>query len=186
MIVVGVDPSLTNFGMAKGCLRFEGNQPKFQLQELRLQTTSSSSDKKLRKNMDDFDRAQLLVRALGTFAVDADLIIAEFPVGSQSARAMTSYAFCVMLLACVNERVPVIPVMPDELKLSVIGDKKATKQQIIDWATNLYPHANWITKKRHGVVTYTDANEHLADAVGAIHAGIASDLFKQLMLFRKT
>ena len=51
---------------------------------------------------------------------------------------------------------------------------------MINWAFDKHPDVNWITKKRKGSLRLTNANEHLADAIAVIYAGIQSDQFKQL------
>ena len=102
----------------------------------------------------------------------------EVPVGSQSARAMASYGVCIGLLAALSDK-PLIEVTPTEVKLAAVGSKTASKQEMISWASDLYPHLNWI--KSRGKSELADKNEHIADAIGAIHAGILTDEFARLV-----
>ncbi len=83
---------------------------------------------------------------------------------------MASYGMCIGLLASIQ--VPLIQVTPAEVKLAACKSKVATKQQMINWATTNYPGANWCKRKLKGVEVLTDKNEHLADALGAIYAGV--------------
>jgi hypothetical protein len=44
---------------------------------------------------------------------------------------------------------------------------------MIDWATASYPTANWPMMTRGGITSIVAGKaEHMADAVGAIHAGL--------------
>lgn len=174
--VAGLDPSMSNFGMVKGDLDLTTGD--LSIIDVTLSTTTpDSNNKTVRKNSQDLSRARLLSIALVDFLNDVDMVFVEIPVGSQSARAMASYGMCIGVLSQVNH--PLIQVTPTEVKVAATGLKTATKQQMIDWATTTYPKANWLKKIVKGVITYTNANEHLADAMAAIHAGVRTDEFKQ-------
>ncbi|AYA64338.1 hypothetical protein [Alteromonas sp. RKMC-009] len=181
MIVAGLDPSLSNLGMVKG--HFDGVA--FDPHELKLVQTSAdkSAKKQVRKNSQDLQRCRELHDGLHKFIEGVDLIFVEVPVGSQSARAMMSYGACVQLLAGI--KIPLIEVTPNEVKLAATGDKNATKQDMITWAVNKYPNVKWLTQKRNGHQVITAKNEHLADAVAAVEAGMQTDTFKQLLSFHR-
>jgi Holliday junction resolvasome RuvABC endonuclease subunit len=181
MVIAGIDPSLSNFGLAKGA--YENGH--FDLTHISLaETQPDSKNKQVRKNSQDLLRASTLHKATKEWLSDVDLVIAEVPVGSQSARAMASYGVCIGLLASLDK--PLIQVMPNEVKIAAVGNKLATKEDMINWAAQLYPTMPWLTQKRQGITYMVKKNEHIADAVGAIHAGLASDTFKQLLTFKGT
>ena len=169
--------------MVKGSLGFDQGFPVFDLEELLLQESKpdKANAKVVRKNSDDINRARSLHDAMQGFIQDVDLVIVEVPVGSQSARAMASYGICVGLLSSISQ--PLIQVTPSEVKLVAVGSKTASKAQMIDWATNLYPNANWIKRKQKGKWVLGNKNEHLADALAAVHAGLATETFKQMTAF---
>lgn len=174
--VAGLDPSMSNFGMVKGNLDLTTGV----LSDLQLvlqSTSPDSSNKTVRKNSQDLTRARQVSAALVEFLNGVDMVFVEIPVGSQSARAMASYGICIGVLSHVSN--PMIQVTPSEVKVAATGLKTASKQQMIDWATTRYSEADWITKKVKGITTFTNANEHLADALAAIHAGVLTDEFKQ-------
>lgn len=179
--IAGLDPSLSNFGIANVLLDLRTMT--FEVENLTLICTEPEKDKKLRKvvrkNCEDLDRAQILYKGMVAGTKDAWLAIAEVPVGSQSARAMASYGVCVGVLAACP--VPVISVTPTEVKMAGAGTKTATKGEMIEWAMAKYPNANWLTTKRGGVMVPTAANEHLADALAAVEAGIQTDQFQQIV-----
>jgi Holliday junction resolvasome RuvABC endonuclease subunit len=180
VIIAGLDPSLSNFGMAKG--KLEDNF--FALEHLHLaQTESTKNKKQVRVNSDDLNRAKLLHTATMQFLKGVDIVAIEIPVGSQSARAMASYGICVGIISSI--KIPIIQVTPAEVKLAATGNKNATKKQMIDWAVGEFPNAEWFWKKQKGVYSLIDKNEHMADALAAIKAAVRTDTFKQLIAIQE-
>lgn len=187
--IVGMDPSLSNFGIASVTLDID--TLKFTVDDLKLICTENEKDKKLkkvvRKNSEDLERAKLLHAGLIDSLEGHWLAIAEVPVGSQSSRAMASYGICIGILAACT--VPLIQVTPSEVKVAGYGNKTATKGEMIEWATTKYPDAPWLRYKTNGKNfkkgDFHGDNEHLADAVGAIEAGIRTSEFQQLIAMFK-
>lgn len=139
--------------------------------------------KQVRQNSLDLESAKQLCAAALAAAEGADAIFVEVPVGSQSARAMASYGICVGILGALRATgIPFFEVSPNEVKLSTVGKKTATKQEMIEWAMNAHPEANWPTYNRQGKLQVSEAKaEHMADATAAIYAGIATNEFQQLL-----
>lgn len=181
--VVGLDPSMSNFGIAKATL--DTDSMTFALDDLVLVKTEPEHDKRarkvVRKNSEDLERARLLHKGIIEHTKSAALAFAEVPVGSQSARAMASYGMCLGILAACP--IPLIQVTPTEVKLAGAGIKTASKEEMIAWALKKYPGANWLRYQQNGKGFKKDdpssANEHLADATAAIEAGILTDQFRQ-------
>ena len=175
--VLGIDPSLSNFGFAMCNVTVEGGKTKIDVHNLILTATEvedKATRKKVRKNSTDLERARILAGAVALATNWADVIAVEVPVGSQSARAMASYGICIGVLASITK--PLLQLTPTEVKLAGFGDKNASKEEMISWATSLYPQANWL--RHNGKIT--QKNEHLADAVAAVHAATLLDEFKLL------
>lgn len=103
----------------------------------------------------------------------------EIPVGSQSARSMASYGICIGVVASIDK--PLIQVTPAEVKLVATGSKTASKDDMIKWATEMYPEGQWLTTNKKGVVSFVNKNEHMADAIAAMHAGVKTDQFKGML-----
>lgn len=187
--VVGLDPSLSNFGIANVVLDLDTMT--FDIKALTLLETQPEKDKKLkkqvRKNSEDLDRAQILHKGLIVGCKDAWIAIAEVPVGSQSARAMASYGVCIGILAACP--IPLIQVTPNEVKIAATGIRTATKEEMIEWAMAKYPNAPWRLQTQNGAKHRKGDpkgdNEHLADAVAAIEAGIQTDQFQQIVAIMK-
>jgi len=179
--IVGIDPALANFGLAEVTLNVENLN--FHVDKLILPQSESEAGKVVRKNSDDLRRAQILYRGMIQSCKGAAFAIAEIPVGSQSARAMASYGVCVGVLAACP--ISLIQVTASEVKRAATGYKNATKAEMIDWAMEKYPYANWVMRKSKGVMVPQACNEHLADALAAIEAGILTDQFIQAIALYK-
>lgn len=180
--VVGMDPSLRNWGFAEAYLDLETGM--LDIPHLSLVQTSEPKAKQVRQNSCDLQAAEALALAALTAARKAKVVFVEVPVGSQSARAMASYGVCVGILGAIRaEGIPVIEVTALEVKKQLSGNRTATKREMIDAAVAIYPEANF---PRHGG-RVTDKAEHVADAIGAIHAGVHTPMFQNLMrLFATT
>lgn len=165
--IIGIDPSLRNFGIAKGWLDIDTME--WEVDEVQLVKTEKSKIKGVRKSHDDYDRARILYEALKEAQKDAILAFIEMPIGSQSASAMLSYGACIALAASID--VPLVQVTPSQVKSFATGDKLATKEDMIEWATSKFPKANWLRQGKRLI----GANEHLADACGAINAGVEQE-----------
>ena len=179
--VVGFDPSLRNWGIAQGTINSGG----ITIKDLSVINPVLPAGKQVRQNSLDLESAKQLYRAAMAAAEDAQAIFVEVPVGSQSARAMVSYALCVGVLGAIRASgIPFFEVTPTEVKLAGAGKKTATKQEMIQWAMDKHPEAPWPTYTQHGKVLVSEGKaEHQADAVAAIYAGLASNPFQQMLPF---
>jgi Holliday junction resolvasome RuvABC endonuclease subunit len=116
----------------------------------------------------------------------------EIPHGSQSARAMASYGFSIGILASCP--IPLVQVQAAETKMAAVGTRTASKEEMIHWASQTYPNLPW---KRYpkdvvfrGKVTRRageihEDQEHLADALAVVHAGVKTDQFQQMLAMWK-
>lgn len=185
--IVGFDPSMSNWGIAKGILHpGDAHQESvIEIHELDVIKTEATDAKQVRRNSDDLDRAEALMKGALAAAQGAQAIFVEVPVNSQSARAAVSYGLCVGILGALRALgIPFFEVNPTEVKVSATGNKNASKNDMIEWATKLYPNAPWPMQTKKGVTSVVASSaEHMADAVAAIHAGIASKSFKQMLPF---
>ena len=178
--VVGFDPSLRNWGIAEGNL-FPNSPKPISIYKLSVVNAVLPTGKQVRQNSLDLETAKQLYAAAFEAAKGAKAIFVEVPVGSQSARAMCSYGVCVGVLGALRASgIPFFEVTANEVKMSGAGNKNATKLDMINWAMKQHPEVSWPMHKKKGetLVTLGEA-EHMADAIGAIYAGINGDLFKQ-------
>lgn len=174
--VVGFDPSMSGWGIAVGELDLTTGH--LQTPTLTVVEPIKVKTKQVRQNSTDLDVAEQLAKAVLEAAKGAKAIFAEVPVGSQSARAMASYGICVGILGSLRAGgVQVIEVTATEVKVALSGDKNATKAKMISSARDLYPDARF--PMHNGKVTAKA--EHAADALGAIHAGVNTPMFQNLM-----
>lgn len=176
--VAGFDPSLTAWGIALGELDLETGY--LDAPEVELVEPLRIDSKQVRQNSKDLHEAEQLAKKAFAFARRVKAVFVEVPVGSQSARAMASYAICVGILGALRaEGIPLIEVNPTEVKLAFTGNKNASKQQMIDRAMALYPE---VVFPRHRGKVVAKA-EHMADALAAIHAGVMTPLFQNIVRF---
>ena len=175
MIAIGIDAAFANMGLAR--VSIIGNF--VNCLGLQLVSTERLDKKVVRKSSDDLRRAIHLRDELAAFCglnSATRLAFAEVPSGSLSAAAARSLGIAVGVLASCP--VPIIEVSQREVKMASVGKPTASKAEMIEWATSLWPDANWLTKKGGG---YVLANEHLADAMAIVVAGTKTQEFKRLI-----
>ncbi len=182
--VAGFDPSLTHWGITEANLTL----PNGYLDPVNLEVIEPEElqGKQVRNNSNDLHRSEQLAKLAIEAAHRCKVVFVEVPVGSQSARSMASYGVCVGILGAIRALgIPLIEVTAFEVKKALTGSKNATKQQMIDAAVHLYPEANWPVYDRSGKgfqkgEIHSKA-EHVADGFGAIHAGVLTPAFQNLM-----
>ena len=173
--IVSLDISMSNLGIAKGI--FDTETKKLTITDCLTICPLVSDNKQVRQNSKDVVRSRQLLDALVEHTKEADMVCAEIPVGSQSARAMASYGICVALIAVVQKIKPTfIEVSPNEVKM-IVGSKSATKKEIIQWVQSRHPEAPLETFR--GVISLAKA-EHQADAIVAIHAAMQTPVFNSI------
>jgi len=177
--VLGIDPSMNNFGYAFAT--YDTTTQELKLAAVKLVSPKKESKKKsVRQNSFDLDHCKAHFTELLSYSSSADIVCVEIPVGSQTARAMASYGMCIGLLASVSK--PMVQVTPTEVKLAAVGIKTATKAQMIEWATTKYPQLGWLKTQDKNGERFLEKNEHLADAIAVLEASLKTDNFKLLTL----
>jgi len=175
--ICGIDPALRNTGLAAA--EYNIVTGKLVVTAVSLIQTARLAGKTVRLSSDDFRCAKDTLGQIKSFIAKHGLTmaVAEIPSGTQSARGAFSNGICCGMLAGVP--LTVLEVNPTEVKLASVGDKKATKDQIIQWAVGKWPNAGWMTRKFKGEVVLLNDNEHMADACAAIAAGLLTVQFAQ-------
>lgn len=179
MKIVGIDPSLRNWGMVKVTYNPILNQVYVNTSKLiqpkQLEKANRTNEK------DVYSASQLYSFSKEFIDKDVDAICIEVPTGSQSSRAMASYGTCVGVIGSLHDLgIPIIQVTPTEVK-KVTGDRVADKKDIIEWVMNKHPEYQLPMQKKQGMKEpiYTKA-EHLADALLAVYAALDKPTFKQV------
>lgn len=149
--ILGIDPSFRNWGMALM------SYTPFSL-ELDGVTIIQTNKGNIRTSDDDLNRVTMLYEGLQLALKEADVVVAEIPLGSQNAHSMKSYGIVLGLLGTIPD---LIRVSPYDVK-AVIG-KNASKKKIIEWVEHNHPD---VLHKNLGIA------EHQADAVLTIYAGL--------------
>lgn len=178
LTIAGIDPALANFGLAKG--EYDLDTGEFTPSAIKLISTSKQTGKTVRQNSDDIRRASELCGGMHEWITDCHIVFAEIPTGSQSARGAFSNGTCLGILSSIGESTGyngrLIQVLPSEVKLAAVGSKHAAKNEMIEWATDNYPDLDWFMYRGKP----QNKNEHMADALAAIHAGLKTDEFINL------
>lgn len=188
ILVSGLDPAFAHFGFARMLLNLKTLD--LTMGRVRTITTEklAGKNKVIRQNSDDLRRATELYDGFQEEVRDCVVAFAEIPSGQQHSRSALGFGVALGVLASCP--IPIIQVMPVEIKMASVGVKAADKPEIIAWAANQYPSINWqryekdVQKggkllRRAGDLH--DDNEHAADACAVIHAGIRTPEFKQLL-----
>ena len=180
--VLGCDPSMRNWGLAFSYLDLEDgvlDTPTLSL----VRTAEEPKGKQVRMNSYDIEAAETLYSEVLPLAQKAKVIFIEVPVGSQSAAAMKGYGMCIGILGAIRATgIPFIEVSEAESKKIMTGKRTATKEEMITAGMAWYPQANW---PMHAGKISAGKAEHMADAIAAIHAGVQTQQFLNLMRLYK-
>lgn len=175
--IVGLDPSMSNCGIAIGYASLDTGH--MTISELHLVSPDKHKDnKKLRQSEKDLGAAAELYKEIHRHIHDADIVCIEVPYGSKSARAMMNVGMCTGVLGSLNQGANFIFVTPQMSKKLVGGVVTVTKREMIAWASAQHPEAPW--PRHRGGITITKA-EHMADAIVAIYAASQTKQFKSLI-----
>jgi len=181
MDILSIDPGICNWGYAhiKVTIPNKG-QPFFKVLRAGLIETAPTKTKHVRRSSDDLCRCREINRAMVAYLDDHPEIafaIAEIPHGGgKSATALKLLGMATALLVTVP--VPLIEVTPEEVKRIITGRRIASKQEMIDWVRVHHPEIHWIGRSQTQPI---QKNEHIADAVCAAYAGMATEQFKQIV-----
>lgn len=177
--VVGLDPSTSNFGIVKSLVDMDTLE--VSVEDLVLIKTESESRKGIIKQSDDLRRAKEVLAGMLVHTADANLVVSEIPFcnpGTYASANFNAGLVTGVLAAC---SIPVIQVSPSEVKLAAIGHRQAAKEEMIEWAMGKHPDAPWRLRKFKGTMRPIADNEHLADALATIYAGLKTQQFAQLI-----
>ena len=177
--VVGYDPAFRNFGVAKTFLDIDTLD--LEVISLNLCVTEKATAKTVRKSSDDFRRGQEIYNAMIAGAEGCMYGFAEIPAGSQDYASARGFGIAIGVLAAAP--IPIIEVSNSEAKIAAVGTRTASKQEMIEWATEKWPNAPWLRARGSATGAFTNANEHLADALAITVAGINTKEFQRTLAF---
>jgi hypothetical protein len=177
--IVGFDPSTSNWGIAKATLDISTLD--FTVDDLIVIETESESKKGVIKQSDDLRRAKIVRQGMAEACEDASFAISEIPFCNPAGYAGANFNSGLVTGVLASCPIPLIQVFPAEVKQKATGIRSATKQEMIDWAMKRFPDAPWRMRKLKGKMVPMNINEHLADAVGAINAGLDSQQIQQAL-----
>lgn len=175
IVVMGIDAALAHMGLVK-VLVCPKTRTILELVDLKVLSTDKMVEKGMGVSKDRLRRGRELVRGISNFGYNgkhiARICCAEAPEGSQSAGAAFALGIATGILCGVT--VPMVDVTPHEVKMASIGKRTASKEEMRQWAFSKFPNAPWIEH----LGRRTNENEHVADALAAIEAGMLTEQFK--------
>lgn len=169
--VLSFDPSLRNWGYAVCELTKQDND--IQLNPITGGVIHSDNAKDVPYvNLRDLQTASNIYENVKQILAEhkIDYLVAELPVGSQSARAMASYGICIGLIGAIAREtcIPLLSVTPAQVK-KVVGEITTTKEEIIAFTKSKYPQiTDWLPKAK-------SKQEHICDAIIAAHSLVTSE-----------
>ena len=179
--IIGFDPSLRNWGY---CIAtYDAFSRTLEFTDGGV--IQSKPDKEFaRKNLEDLQSVTQLYSKLRPLLKkhQPDYLVAELPVGSQSSRAMVSYAACISLCAVMaygdgQKTIPLLSVSPYNVKKQVSGTIEATKEEVINWVKENYPQAyEWVDHYPKS------KQEHICDAIVAVHCAVTNQTMEDIIL----
>lgn len=175
--IAGLDLALRNAGYAVASYDLDTGE--VSNIDLILVKTTKQAGKNVRVSSDDLRAAREMYSGFRQYTDGCAMVITEVPTGGQSAAAAKSFGIVIGALAACPA--PIIEVTQQDVKQVIYGPRKGkqpTKEEIIAYATAKYPDAPWLTKTEKGVTRLINDNEHLADAILCIEAGVRTEQFK--------
>lgn len=177
--IIGIDPSMSNWGMCKATL--DVTTMEWTVDDLILIETESESKKGVIKQSDDLRRAKIVQAGMIEACEDASFAISEIPFCNPAGYAGANFNSGLVTGVLASCPIPLIQVFPAEVKQKATGIRSATKGEMIEWAMKRFPDAPWRMRTLKGKRIPTAANEHLADAVASINAGLDSQQLQQAL-----
>lgn len=170
--VLGMDPSFRNWGVVSA--QFDITTRTLSEFKTQLIQTHPDKSKQVRQNSADIQSAKSLYQGVLQACRGAQAIFVEVPSGSRSARGMAGYGVCSALLGVLKAQfLPIYEFTQQELKLMATGSLMGTKEQTIAWAMQHYPEVS--------LPTLATQRDHVADALAALHVGLTSEAFGQVL-----
>ena len=130
--ILGLDPAFANFGIVIATLDLDSLEIDISGMEL-VKTTKSAG----KVSTDNLRRGRDIAGSLSLYYPQTDLVFSEIPMGSQSAKACTALGIAAGILSCCP--VPLIELTALEVKKNAVGKRTASKEEMIQWATNRFP-----------------------------------------------
>jgi Holliday junction resolvasome RuvABC endonuclease subunit len=184
--VLGLDPGLSSTGYAVASIDL-GRGAITRVLGIGVIQTSRDSHKTVRNTSDDLRRAKLQALALRKLVEQHDVRAIAAEMATTTPYTLPTFSFGVMIGILAALDVPVIELLPREVKRAVIGDDRATKKDMIAWALKKTARQKlpWPTSTRANKLgllyqgkPLTLAAEHPADALAVIEAAIATEQFR--------
>lgn len=175
-----LDLALTHAGMAllEFPLSAEVSLEEVKVLKTLLVKTERQKTKQVFQNSDDLRRLKEVYTSVKALMNGVDIVFAEIPSGAQNARAALTFGAVLGILSTIEK--PLIQVQKTDRGMVVANKKSVSKREVIDWAVEHWPDADWLTAKRKGEICFINDNEHVADSIAVAIAGMRTNQFKDM------
>lgn len=183
---LGLDPGLSSTGFALADVDLAAREISGVIKVGVIKTVPQTS-KDVRKTSDQLRRARIPAGALRSLINQHGASIIAMEMSTTTPYTHPTFSFGVMIGIAASLDLPLIEVLPHEVKKAATGDVRGTKAEIIAWAVRKSRRRNvgWPTSPipnrlqiQLGGKYVTLAAEHPADALAAIQAALATEQFK--------
>lgn len=177
--VVGMDPSTSHWGCCRATIDVDTLE--VAVEDFMLYNTESESKKGVMKQSDDLRRAKVVREGMIAACAGVSIVMAEIPFCNPGGYASANFNSGLVTGVLSSLELPLIQVFPLDVKIALSGHKSACKEEQIENGMKKHPDAPWLMRTLRGKRVPTKANEHLADALGSVYAGIKTEQFKQIL-----
>lgn len=158
MKILAIDIALNNIGLVKAT--FNGS---LFIDEVGIIQNKTKKQKNQKQNHYDVDTCKHIFYSIHYWLNDVDTIMVELPHGSQSSRAMVSYAVSMAIVGYISTIIPTVYyISPLEVKRHV-GSNTASKNDVIAYVNDLFPNT---------LPPHKNKAEHIADALVTLLVGL--------------
>lgn len=175
MIIVGVDPGFSNFGVS--AVEYSGHASPMKIRCLYADVFRTKKQKVEGRPERDFERRALIIsgefhRVLKEYKPDVLAMERLSPVRNSVTMTQLGMAWGLCLGLAYGLRIPVFGFGPKEIKVAACRNHRASKKQVITRVKAIFPKFNSWPKG--------GKCEHAADSVGAILAFLSSPYLKEV------
>lgn len=184
--ILGIDPGLSNMGYAVADVDAR-SATITAVREVGISQAERQNLLGVRKTSDHLRRAMIQAKALRQIADAHGVAAVAMEMVTLTPYKHPTFSFGVMTGIVAGLGLPVIEVLPHEVKFAATGDKRGSKRDIVAWAIRKTGKRSlaWPTSARENAfrLTYRGQNvakiaEHPADALAAVEAAVRTEQFR--------
>ena len=187
ILIAGLDGSFRHFGIAKAWLDLDDfSLDVCDLKVIEIKGRTKAEKKTVRHSSDNLRCSTELFESVMNELKGVTTAFCEVPTGGQDYKSVIGFGITIGIYGGIAKTLPLLEVSPAEAKKAAVGTSTASKEEMIEWAMGKYPNAPWLMRRFKGKIIPVSKNEHVADGVAIIEAGLKVPEFKQTIAILKT